>query len=74
MTGEASADAWRVDEALGDLSVDQRAILVLHHLDGRPLNELAAILDIPIGTAKSRLFAARRSLATALARDEGRGK
>ncbi|HZC32876.1 MAG TPA: sigma-70 family RNA polymerase sigma factor [Candidatus Bathyarchaeia archaeon] len=74
MTGESSSDAGRLDEALRDLSVDQRAILVLHHLDGRPLNELAAILDIPIGTAKSRLFAARRALATALARGEARGK
>jgi RNA polymerase sigma-70 factor (ECF subfamily) len=73
-TGESSADAARLDEALRDLSVDQRAILVLHHLDGRPLAELAAILDIPIGTAKSRLFTARRALAAALARDEARGK
>jgi RNA polymerase sigma-70 factor (ECF subfamily) len=73
-TGESSADAARLDEALRDLTVDQRAILVLHHLEGRPLAELAAILDIPIGTAKSRLFAARRALAAALARDEGRGK
>ena len=74
MTGETSADAARLDEALRDLTVDQRAILVLHHLDGRPLIELAAILDIPIGTAKSRLFAARRALAAALARDAGRGR
>ena len=72
--GESSSDAGRLDEALRDLSIDQRAILVLHHLDGRPLAELAAILDIPIGTAKSRLFAARRALAAALARDEGRGR
>jgi RNA polymerase sigma-70 factor (ECF subfamily) len=71
--GESFADAARLDEALRDLGVDQRAILVLHHLDGRPLAELAAILDIPIGTAKSRLFAARRALAAALARDKGRG-
>jgi RNA polymerase sigma-70 factor (ECF subfamily) len=72
--GDSSADAARLDEALRDLSVDQRAILVLHHLEGRPLAELAAILDIPIGTAKSRLFAARRALAAALARGEGRGE
>jgi RNA polymerase sigma-70 factor (ECF subfamily) len=51
------------------LPVDQRAILVLHHLDGRPLAELATILDIPVGTAKSRLFAARRALEAALRAD-----
>ena len=66
----AEADAGRLDAALGALPVEQRAILVLHHLEGRPLAELSAILDVPVGTAKSRLFAARRALAAALGRDE----
>jgi RNA polymerase sigma-70 factor (ECF subfamily) len=65
----AVADAARLDAALVMLPVDQRAILVLHHLDGRPLVELATILDIPVGTAKSRLFAARRALEAALRAD-----
>jgi RNA polymerase sigma-70 factor (ECF subfamily) len=66
----AVADAARLDAALVMLPVDQRAILVLHHLDGRPLAELATILDVPVGTAKSRLFAARRALEAALRVDE----
>jgi RNA polymerase sigma-70 factor (ECF subfamily) len=66
----AVADATRLDAALVMLPVDQRAILVLHHLDGRPLAEVATILDIPVGTAKSRLFAARRALEAALRADE----
>jgi RNA polymerase sigma-70 factor, ECF subfamily len=66
----AGVDAARLDAALVILPVDQRAILVLHHLDGRPLAELATILDIPVGTAKSRLFAARRALEVALRADE----
>ena len=65
----AGADAARVGAALERLDVDQRAILVLHHLDGRPLAELATILDIPVGTAKSRLFAARQALEAALRAD-----
>jgi RNA polymerase sigma-70 factor (ECF subfamily) len=64
-------DAAILDAALTMLPVDQRAILVLHHLEGRPLAELAAIFDIPLGTAKSRLFAARRALAAELARERG---
>jgi RNA polymerase sigma-70 factor (ECF subfamily) len=68
--GGAVADAPRLDAALLMLPVDQRAILVLHHLDGRSLAELATILDIPSGTAKSRLFAARRALEAALRADE----
>jgi RNA polymerase sigma-70 factor (ECF subfamily) len=61
-----AADAARLDAALRLLPVDQRSILVLHHLDGRPLAEIAAILEIPVGTAKSRLFHARAALDTAL--------
>ena len=68
----ADRDARRLDAALGRLPIEQRAILVLHHLEGRPLAELAAILDVPVGTAKSRLFAARRALATLLGRDDER--
>ena len=67
--GTAGADAARLGVALERLDVDQRAILVLHHLNGRPLAELATILDIPVGTAKSRLFAARRALEAALRSD-----
>ena len=72
-TDPAGADAARLGAALERLDVDQRAILVLHHLDGRPLAELATILDIPVGTAKSRLFAARRALEQALRADEADG-
>jgi RNA polymerase sigma-70 factor (ECF subfamily) len=65
----AETDARELDAALGRLPIEQRAILVLHHLEGRPRAELAAILDVPVGTAKSRLFAARRALAALLGRD-----
>jgi RNA polymerase sigma-70 factor (ECF subfamily) len=71
--GGPEADAARLDAALRLLPIDQRAILVLHHLDGRPLAEIATILDIPIGTAKSRLFAARRALEGALRADGTHG-
>jgi RNA polymerase sigma-70 factor, ECF subfamily len=65
-------DVAVLDAALAVLPVDQRAILVLHHLEGRPLAEIAEVLAIPLGTAKSRLFAARRALAEAIAREESR--
>ena len=67
-------DAAILGVALTMLPVDQRAILVLHHLEGRPLAELAAIFDIPLGTAKSRLFAARRALAAELAHEQERDR
>ena len=65
-------DAAILDAALATLPVEQRAILILHHLEDHPLAELAAIFDVPLGTAKSRLFTARRSLAAAIAADEER--
>jgi RNA polymerase sigma factor (sigma-70 family) len=65
--GESTtADAQLLDAALRRLPVDQRAILVLHHFEGQSLDEIAAALEIPVGTAKSRLFTARRALETAL--------
>jgi RNA polymerase sigma-70 factor (ECF subfamily) len=63
-----------LDAALATLPVDQRAILVLHHLEGRPIAELASILDIPEGTAKSRLFSARQALAAAIRHDPERDR
>lgn len=65
-------DAVILDAALATLTVDQRAILVLHHLEHRGLREIAEIFGIPAGTAKSRLFAARRALAAALATEARR--
>jgi RNA polymerase sigma-70 factor, ECF subfamily len=50
------------DRAFERLSVDQRALLLSHHLDGRSISEIALNLGIPEGTVKSRLHAARRSL------------
>ncbi|MBA2382464.1 MAG: RNA polymerase sigma factor, partial [Chloroflexi bacterium] len=52
--GAPRDDAAILDAALARLPVDQRAILVLHHLEGCPIAELATILDVPAGTAKSR--------------------
>jgi len=62
----AANDARALGVALDRLSADQRSILALHHLDGRGIAEIGAILDIPEGTVKSRLFHARRALMAAM--------
>ncbi len=59
-------DADRLGVALDRLPLDQRELLVLHHLEGYGVAEIAAILEIPVGTVKSRLHTARRSLQAAL--------
>ncbi|HEX2754443.1 MAG TPA: RNA polymerase sigma factor [Candidatus Limnocylindrales bacterium] len=67
-TNVAERDAF--DRAFETLDADARAILVLHHLEGQPIAAIAVALGIPHGTAKSRLFTARRRLEEALAREE----
>jgi RNA polymerase sigma-70 factor (ECF subfamily) len=47
---------------IGALSPDHRAVLVLHHLEDLPVEEIAATLRLPIGTVKSRLARARAEL------------
>jgi RNA polymerase sigma-70 factor (ECF subfamily) len=64
------SDADRLGAAMASLSVNQRTLLALHHLDGRRLDEIAGLLKIPVGTAKSRLFTARRALEKALASED----
>jgi len=69
--GGSADDDGLLDAALRRLTIDQRSILVLHHLEGQPLAAIAAVLEIPLGTAKSRLFNARRALESALRAEEG---
>jgi RNA polymerase sigma factor (sigma-70 family) len=66
------ADRMALEAAFDRLDADARTIIVLHHLDGRGLAEVAAILGIPVGTAKSRLFAARRALERSIDRERAR--
>jgi len=51
-----------VQRGLENLSFDHRTILVLHDLEEVPQKEVAQILDIPLGTVKSRLFHARAAM------------
>lgn len=52
--------------ALGNLSADFRAVVILSDIEGYSLPDIAASLDLPIGTVKSRLFRARKQLAAEL--------
>jgi RNA polymerase sigma factor (sigma-70 family) len=51
-----------VRTGLSLLSEDHRSVLVLHDLEELPQKEVAEILDIPVGTVKSRLFHARSGM------------
>jgi RNA polymerase sigma-70 factor (ECF subfamily) len=51
-----------VVEAIDELPEEFREVLVLSDLGDLKYTEIAQVLDIPVGTAKSRLFRARRLL------------
>jgi len=56
----------RIDAAMDKLSPAHRAVLMLHEFDGLEYKEIAKRIGISIGTVMSRLFYARRRLATLL--------
>lgn len=55
-----------IGRAFDRLRPQDRMILVLHHVEGRPVAEIARSLGIPVGTAKWRLHAARGALEKAM--------
>jgi RNA polymerase sigma-70 factor, ECF subfamily len=55
-----------IGRAFDRLRPQDRMILVLHHVEDRPVAEIARSLGIPLGTAKSRLHSARGALAKAM--------
>jgi RNA polymerase sigma-70 factor, ECF subfamily len=55
-----------IGRAFDRLRPQDRMILVLHHVEERPLAEIARSLGIPVGTAKSRLHTARGALEKAM--------
>lgn len=59
---DQTVDQTILREVLQQLDRDQRALLWLREVEGYSYAELAGILDIPVGTVKSRLFFARETL------------
>lgn len=51
-----------LEAALGELSDEHRVVLVLREVGGHDYAEIAELLDLPIGTVRSRLARARRHL------------
>ena len=56
--------------ALDDLDPETRAILVLRDVQELDYQQLADVLEVPVGTVKSRLFRARAALRTAMEAQE----
>ncbi len=56
-----------VQRALSTLSEDDAAVILLRDLQDIPYDEVALVLDVPVGTVKSRLHRARQALKSELA-------
>ncbi len=56
----------RLEREIAELSPTQREVFVLKEFQGLKYREIAELLDVPIGTVMSRLYAARQRLAERL--------
>ena len=63
------ADRDQLERGFRRLSIDHRAVVVLHHYLDMPLDQIAETLGVPVGTVRSRLHHAMRGLRAALDAD-----
>lgn len=63
---ETAGMAIDVQRALAQISDEFRSVVILHDIQDQPYDEIAAILEIPIGTVKSRLHRGRAMLGALL--------
>jgi len=54
--------AGQLEDAIGQLRAEYRTAILLRHVEGRAYEEIAEIMDIPLGTVKTYIFRARRQL------------
>jgi RNA polymerase sigma-70 factor (sigma-E family) len=63
---DVSTSSLALWSAVKQLPMRQRTCVVLRYLDDLPESEIAAVMDVPLGTVKSQLSRARRRLAESL--------
>lgn len=59
---ERSEEDAQLQAALNRLSPEHRAVLILKELEGQKYEDIAQVLDVPVGTVRSRLHRARMEL------------
>jgi RNA polymerase sigma-70 factor (ECF subfamily) len=67
---EMAEDEKIIQQALNRLSPEHRTVLVLKDMEGRKYEDMAEVLEVPIGTIRSRLHRARLELRDILLQDE----
>ncbi|MBA3444037.1 MAG: sigma-70 family RNA polymerase sigma factor [Gemmatimonadales bacterium] len=66
-TVEAKELGGAIEAAIGSLRPEYRSCILLRHVEGRPYEEIAEILNLPLGTVKTYIHRARNELRQALA-------
>ena len=64
---EAKELGGEIEQAISTLRQEYRACILLRHVEGRPYEEIATMLDLPLGTVKTYIHRARSELRQALA-------
>lgn len=57
----------QIEKAIGGLREEYRAVIILRHVEGHAYDEIADILELPLGTVKTYLHRARGELRKSLA-------
>jgi RNA polymerase sigma-70 factor (ECF subfamily) len=63
---EARELGGAIEVAIGQLRPEYRACILLRHVEGRPYEEIAEMLSLPLGTVKTYIHRARNELRQAL--------
>jgi RNA polymerase sigma-70 factor, ECF subfamily len=66
-TVEAKELGTAIEAAIGSLRPEYRSCILLRHVEGRAYEEIAEILNLPLGTVKTYIHRARNELRIALA-------
>jgi RNA polymerase sigma-70 factor (ECF subfamily) len=64
---EARELGGEIEQAIGRLRPEYRACILMRHVEGRPYEEIATMLDLPLGTVKTYIHRARNELRQYLA-------
>lgn len=63
---EARELGSQIERAIGRLRPEYRSCIILRHVEGRPYEEIAGIMDLPLGTVKTYIHRARGELKASL--------
>ena len=68
---EATELGTAIERAIAQLRPEYRSCIMLRHVEGRSYEEIAATLDLPLGTVKTYIHRARHQLRDALESTRG---